>query len=68
MPWKPVRGRFALGRPVDEDVLLFRRQILERLLQVDLVAISGKLNQLDEVLRRGTWTESAIKRKALTSR
>ena len=50
MPWKPVRGRFALGWAVDEDVLLLRRQVLEWLLQVDFVAVCSEVNELEQVL------------------
>jgi hypothetical protein len=60
--------RFALGRPVDENVLLFWRQIFEWRFQVDLVAIGGELDELDEVLRRGTGTEAAIEQRLWTSR
>ena len=56
-------GRFALGRSVDEDVLLFWREILEGNLQVDVVAVGGKLDELDDVLRGGAGTEAAIEQR-----
>ncbi len=39
--------RFALGRPVDQDVLLFGRQILKGLLEVDLVAFRSQMDELE---------------------
>ena len=55
--------RFALGRPVDEDVLLFWRQALEGRFQVNFVAVGGELDELDEVLRGGAGTEAAIEQR-----
>ena len=57
---KAGAGDFDLGRTIDEDVLLARRQILEGKLEVDLVAVGGHVDELEEVLRRGAGTESAI--------
>ena len=54
-----ARG-FVLGRAVDQDVLLARRQVFEREFEVDLVAVGGQVDELEKVLRRGTGTEAAI--------
>ena len=52
--------RFALGRPVDQDVLLLGRQIFERLLQVDVVAVGGEVDEPEQVLRCGARAEAAV--------
>ena len=57
---KPGAGRFALGWSVDEDVLVFDWKVFKRELQVDFVAVSGKMNELEQVLRGGTGPESSI--------
>ena len=54
-----ARG-FALGRAVDQDVLLLGRQIFEGLLEVDLVAVGGQVDELEQVLRGGAGAEAAV--------
>ena len=51
---------FALGRSVDEDVLLLGRQVLEGLLEVDVVAFGGEVDEAKQVLRGGAGAESAV--------
>ncbi len=53
-------GRFALGRAVDQDVLLLGRQVLEGLLEVDVVAFGGKVDEAEQVLRGGAGAEAAV--------
>ncbi len=55
--------RFAFGRAVDQNVLLLRRQIFKGSLKVDLVAVGGELDELNEVLRRGAGAEAAIEQR-----
>ncbi len=57
---KAGAGRLAFGRPVDQDVLLLRRQIFERELEVDLVAVGGQMDELEQVLRGGAGAEAAV--------
>ncbi len=52
--------RFAFGRAVDQDVLLLWRQIFKGDFEVDLVAVGGKLDELEQILRRGAGAEAAI--------
>jgi hypothetical protein len=54
-------GAFALGRSVNQDVLLLGRQVFERLFEVDAVAVRGEINQPQQVLRGGTGAKPAIK-------
>ena len=60
MPWKPVRGRFAFGRAVDQDVLLLGGQVFEGTLEVDLVAVGGEVDELEQILRGGAGAEAAV--------
>ena len=53
-----ARG-FAFGRAVDQEVLLARGQLFEGGLEVDLVAVGGQMNELEQVLRGGTGAETA---------
>ena len=55
-----MRGRFAFGRTVDEDVLLLGRQIFEWKLEVDLVALGGEMDELEQILRGGAGAEAAV--------
>ena len=55
--------RFALGRPVDQDVLLLGRQVFEGRLEVDLVAFGGKVDELEQVLRGGAGAEAAVEQR-----
>ena len=55
--------RFALGRAVDQDVLLLGRQIFKGSLQVDLVAVGGQLDELEQVLRGRAGAEPAIEQR-----
>ena len=43
--------RFVLGRAVDQQMLLLDGQILEGRLQIDLVAVGGQIDQLEQILR-----------------
>ena len=52
--------RFALGRAVDQDVLLLGRQIFKGSFEVDLVALGGEVDELEQVLRGGAGAEAAI--------
>ena len=54
-----ARG-FALGRPVDQDVLLGVGQIFEGLLEVNVVALRGQVDEPEQVLRGRTGAEAAI--------
>src|SRR5581483_9596436 len=54
---------FALRGTVDEDVLLFWRQILEGSFEVDLVPVGCKLNELEEVLRRRAGAEATVEQR-----
>jgi hypothetical protein len=51
---------FALGRPVDEDVLVLGGQVFKGELEVDLVALGGEMDELEEVLRGRAGAEAAI--------
>jgi len=53
---------FAFGRAVDQYVLMTRRQLFKGRLEVNLVAIGGQMNQLEQVLRGGTGTEAIQQR------
>ena len=55
--------RFALGRAVDQQVLLARGQVFERSLEVDLVAVGGEMDELEQILRRGTGAEAAVEQR-----
>ena len=55
--------RFALGRAVDEDVLLLGRQVFKGLLRSMLVALGGKVDELEQILRGGAGAESAIEQR-----
>ena len=57
-----ARG-FAFGRPVDQNVLLAGRQVFKRELQVDFVAISCQVDELEEILRGGAGPEAAIEQR-----
>jgi hypothetical protein len=57
-----ARG-FALGRTVDQDVLLLGGQIFKRQLEVDLVAVRGQMDELEQVLRRGAGAEAAVEQR-----
>jgi len=48
---EPGAWRFALGRAVDQDVLLLGGQLLKRRLEIDLVPFGRQVNQLQQVLR-----------------
>jgi hypothetical protein len=54
---------FALGRAVNQDVLLARRQILEWYCEVDIVAVRGQVDELEQVLRGGAGAERAIEQR-----
>ncbi len=60
--------RFVLGRSVDQDVLLLGRQIFKRLLQVDVVAVGGEVDELEQVLRCRTRAQARRRAAASTSR
>ena len=55
--------RLALGRAVDQDVLLTRRQILERHLQIDLVPVGSQMDQFEQVLRRRSRPQAAVEQR-----
>ncbi len=57
-----ARG-FALGRTVDQDVLLLGRQVFEGLLQIDVVAVGGEVDELEQVLRGGAGAEAAVEQR-----
>ena len=48
---------------VDQDVLLLGRQIFEGLLEVDLVAVGGEVDELEQVLRGGAGAEAAVEQR-----
>ncbi len=48
---KAEPGTFGAGRPVQQQILMLLRQILERLLQIDLELFSCKLYRPQEILR-----------------
>ena len=60
--------RFAFGRAVDEDVLLLRRQIFERRLEIDLVAVGGELDELESGIARRSRGRGRHRAEAWTSR
>ena len=43
--------RLAFGRAIDQEVLVLDRQIFEGKLEVDLVALGGQVDQLEQILR-----------------
>ena len=53
-------GGFALGRSVDEDVLLLGRQIFKGLFEVDAVALGSEIDEPEQVLRCGAGSEAAV--------
>ena len=55
--------RFVLGRAVDQDVLMLRRQVFERRLQVDAVAVGGQVDEPEQVLRGGARAQPAIEQR-----
>ena len=55
--------RFAFGRAVDEDVLLLGRQVFEGSLEVDLVAVGGEMDELEQVLRGGAGAKAAVEQR-----
>ena len=55
--------RFAFGRTVDEDVLVLDRQVFKGELEVDLVTVSGEMDELEQVLRGRAGTEAAIEQR-----
>jgi hypothetical protein len=59
MPWKPVRG--ASSRPgrgaTASDAFA---EFLERLAQIDLVALRGQVQQAIQILRSSAGAESPI--------
>ena len=55
--------RFALGRAVDQDVLLLGGQIFKGKLEVDLVALGGEVDQLEQILRGGAGAEAAVEQR-----
>src|ERR1019366_834092 len=53
----------ALLRPVENQVLRFARQLLERRGQAESVSFCGQLQYVDEVLRRRAWSQSALQQR-----
>ncbi len=54
---------FAFWGSVDEDVLLLGRQVFEGGLEVDLVALGGEVDELEEVLRGRAGAEAAVEQR-----
>ena len=50
----------TFGWAVDEDVLMLGRQLFKGELEVDLVALGGEVDELEEVLRGGAGAEAAV--------
>ena len=62
-PMEAGARRFALGRSINQNVLLFGRKIFKGKLEVDLVAVRGQLDQFEEVLRGRPRPQSAIQQR-----
>ena len=51
---------FTFGRPINQNVLLLWRQILKRKLEVDLVAVGGQVDELEQILGGRAGAQAAI--------
>ncbi len=60
MPWKPVRGASSRPGPCSSSFCCRLGELLERLAQIDLVALRGQLQQAGKILRSGSRAEGAI--------
>ena len=56
-----MRGASSFGAVQQhQNVLLARRQIFKGQLEIDLVAVRGQMDQLDQILRRRARPQSAV--------
>ena len=52
--------RFVFARAVEQNLLLFWRQLLEGFFQVDLVALRRELDELEQILRGGAGAKRSV--------
>ncbi len=54
---------FRLRRSYEEQFLLFKGELLEGLLQIDLVTLGGEVDEAIEILRTGARAEGAVEQR-----